>query len=87
MIHLINDSEPFTAKWDGIEYELTQEPLEIERGVAEHWMDRYPEAELRIEEILGESIEPRTNMNPLEANDRGEAFAALKPKRRKASEE
>lgn len=90
MIYLYNDSEPFTAKWDGVEHILSHEPVKVEKGVAEHWMLRYPDAQLRIEEIESETIEPRSIVNPLESNDRGEAFAAIKrpgrPSRKAAGE-
>lgn len=81
MIHLINDSHPITVKWDGKEYELTKEPLPIEKGVAEHWMKQNPEAKLRVEEIAKTAAESRTPANPLEENNRGETFSALKKPR------
>lgn len=86
-INLINDSEPFTAMWDGKEYILTDEPLEVEKGIAEHWQQRHPEAILRIESIAAEEVERRDPTNPLEANDRGEAFAGIKRTRKKSNEE
>lgn len=78
-IHLYNDGEPLTAMWDGKEYELGKEPLEVRRGIAEHWIGVHGE-QLRIEELPAEVIEQRTPANPLEDNNRGAAFADLKPK-------
>lgn len=85
-INLINDSDPFTAMWDGKVYWLTAEPLEVEKGIAEHWQQRHPEAKLRIEEIAASQIERRDPVNPLEANDRGEAFASIKRTRKQKEE-
>jgi len=88
MIYLYNDSAPITAKWDGKEYELTSNPVEVQLGIAEHWVKRFPNAQLRIEDVPTEVIEKRKPVNPLESNDRGTAFAELKrPGRRKASDE
>lgn len=87
MIYLYNDSEPITAIWDGKEYELGKEPVEIEQGVATHWQDRYPDAKLRIEDVPQAVIQQRIPVNPLEVADRGEAFAAIKRPRKKASGE
>ena len=86
MIYLINDSEPFTAKWDGVEYELCSSPVEVEQGIAEHWIERYPDAKLRIEDVPHEIIEQRRPSNPLEANDRGKAFTSIR-RNKKASGE
>ena len=86
-INLFNDSEPFTAMWDGKTYELTSDPLEVEKGIAEHWQQRHPELQLRIESISAEEIEKRDPVNPLEVNDRGEAFASIKRTTRKKTEE
>lgn len=87
-IYLYNDaSEPFKGRWDGVDYVIDKEPLEIHRGVAEHWQNVHKNAQLRIEEIPPEVVEKRKPENPLEANDRGAAFAALKKPRKKASDE
>lgn len=88
-IYLYNDDKtPFEARWDGKDYVIDKEPIEIEQGIAEHWSNLYPAANLRIEEVPQEVIEKRQPLNPLEDNNRGEAFAALKkPQRRKASGE
>lgn len=86
VVYLYNDSEPFSAKWDGKEYTLSKDPTEIQLGVAQHWQNRFKGAALRIEEIPTAEIERRRPTNPLEDNDRGEAFAGVR-KRRKASDE
>lgn len=89
MIYLYNDSkEPFEARWDGVDYKISKEPLEIQRGVAEHWQNVHKDASLRVEDVPQEVIDKRKPVNPLEDNDRGKAFAELKrPGRRKASGE
>lgn len=91
MIYLYNDAkQPFEARWDGVDYTIDKEPLEITRGVAEHWMNVHKDAQLRIEDVPAEVIEKRRPANPLEENDRGQAFAELKKPRgtrAKASEE
>lgn len=89
-IYLYNDAaEAFTGRWDGVDYTIEREPLEIARGVAEHWQRAHKDAQLRIEDVPEEVIEKRAVKNPLEDNDRGTAFAGLKrPGRRpKASGE
>lgn len=88
MIYLYNDAkEPFEARWDGIDYTIDREPLEITRGVAEHWQSEYKDAQLRMEDVPAEVIEKRRPANPFEANDRGAAFEGLKRTRKKASGE
>ena len=81
-IHLYNDGEPITAMWDGKEYELGKEPVEVRRGIAEHWIGVYGE-QLRIEDIPAEVIEQRKPVNPLEENNRGQAFAGLKKEKQR----
>lgn len=87
-VMVYNESEDITVRWDGREYDLSGDPITIERGIAEHWQARHPEVQLRIEELSAAEIERRTPVNPLEVNDRGEAFAGLKRTgRRRASGE
>lgn len=85
-IYLYNDAkEPFTGRWDGVDYTIDKEPLEIHKGIAKHWQEVHRDAQLRIEDIPQEEIEKRKPVNPLEDNDRGTAFSALKrPGRKKA---
>lgn len=69
----------FEGRWDG--KDITLEPgdsVEVQAGVAEHFKVRHPDADLRIEEIVKEEIEPREPGNPLETNNRGTAFGKLK---------
>jgi hypothetical protein len=88
MIHLYNDdNETFTGRWDGRNIEIESGSYaEVQAGIAEHFISRHPDAKLRVEEIAGAAIEPRTPVNPLEQSDRGEAFAAVR-RRKKASGE
>jgi hypothetical protein len=73
---LVFSDDPCTAIWNSKEYELGTEPVEVKRGIAEHWLGLHPD--IRIEEISAEVIEQRTPVNPLEQNNRGAAFADLK---------
>jgi hypothetical protein len=73
---LVFSDDPCTAIWDGKDYELGAEPVEVKRGIAEHWSALHPD--IRIEELPTELIEQRTPENPLEQNNRGGAFPGLK---------
>lgn len=87
-IHLYNDGkETFNGRWDG--EDITIEPgaySELQAGVAGHFIDKNPNTTFRIEELQHASTEPRTPVNPLEQTNRGEAFSAVK-RRKKASGE
>lgn len=78
-VYVYSDN-PVTARWDGKEYFLGSEPVEVPKGVAIHWKERIKW--IRYEEIPPEVIEQRIPENPLEENDRGEAFAELKRKKK-----
>lgn len=82
----VTAAEPLTARWDGVDYELGKEPVEVEYGILEHWKNSYKEIEFTVKELTPEQIESRQPVNPLEANDRGTAFSQLK-RRKKASGE
>lgn len=73
-VHVYRDDGIVLVMWDGKEYELSKEPVEVKRGVAEHWQGLH---DIRIEEVPEGVIEQRTPVNPLEQNNRGKAFARL----------
>lgn len=88
LVNVFNDArEAFEARWDGVDYRITKEPVQVNLGVFQHWQKIYPDAKIRYEEISAEEIAKRQPKNPLESNERGEAFAGLKRPRRKASGE
>lgn len=75
-VHVYSDN-PIIARWDGKEYRIgNREPVEVKLGVAEHWKGIHKG--IRIEEIPAEVIEQRIPQNPIEENNRGEAFQELK---------
>jgi hypothetical protein len=80
MVELHNDGEEtFEGRWDGKDVVIEPgESSEIMAGVAEHFKERHPDAELRVEEILPGMTAARNPVNPLQQTDRGEAFAAVK---------
>lgn len=78
-VHVYSDN-PIIARWDGKEYRLGSEPVEVPLGVAIHWQGVHKG--IRYEDIPPEVIEQRIPENPLEENDRGEAFAELKRKKK-----
>lgn len=86
MIHLYNDdTETFNGQWDGQVVTIESgEYSEMQAGIAEHFIGRNPETQLRVEEVASETIEPRSPVNPLEQTDRGEAFAAVKRRKKEA---
>lgn len=82
----VYSEEPAEMAWDGKRYELGSEGVQVKYGVAIHWQNTMKH--LRIEDIPTSEPAEREIVNPLEANDRGAAFAGLKrPGRRKASGE
>lgn len=85
-VHVYSDN-PALARWDGKEYRLGSEPVEVKRGIAEHWKGVHKG--IHIKELPAEVIEQRVPENPLEQNNRGTAFAELKKgkKNKKKSDE
>jgi len=78
----VYSDNPILAKWDGNQYRLGKDPVEVKLGVALHWQERH--RGIRIEDIPPEVIEQRIPQNPLEDAGRGEAFPELKKKKRKS---
>jgi hypothetical protein len=86
LVYVYNDAkEPLTARWDGKDYTLTTEPTRVQYGVVEHW-NKVHKVQLRVETVPPEEIAVKPIVNPLEDNDRGEAFSAIKRRGRKAGE-
>lgn len=82
----VSAQEPITEVWDGREYNLSTEPIRVAYGVVYHWQNKGHE--LTVSDVPNEHPAEREIVNPLEANDRGVAFAGLKrPGRKKASGE
>lgn len=82
----VTSTESFTARWDGINYEIGKQPVEVELGVLEHWQKTHKGMEFTVKELTQEEIESRQPVNPLEENDRGQAFSTLKRRRRASGE-
>jgi hypothetical protein len=87
IVELHNDGEEaFNGRWDG--KDVTIGPgacIEITAGVAEHLIERHPDADLRVEELAPMLKAARNPADPLQQTDRGEAFAAVKGKQKQAA--
>jgi len=75
--HEVYVTAPITAQWDGKEYDLSK-PVKLIYGIVYHWQQSYPDVEFSVSDVPKSEIAARQVMNPLEDNDRGEAFASLK---------
>ena len=73
----VTSREPFTAMWDGKEYDIDDSPIMVKKGIAIHW-ESVHDAELDMKEVTPEEVEEIGRKNPLEENDRGESFVGLK---------
>lgn len=71
----VSSQEPVTAMWDGKEYHLSKDPVQLPYGIVHHWKSIY---DLDIKDVPPEDIERRQIVNPLEIENQGEAFAAVK---------
>lgn len=82
-VYLVNDDrKTFEGMWDGKTITIkSKEKEEMIKGLAEHFVRKHGEHKLSIKELTPEEIKKRIPENPLEENDRGEAFAQLKKKR------
>lgn len=78
----VTSAEPATLRFGGIDYEITNKPTMLKRGLAYHWQQQG--FDVQTAEVPPEEIEARVVANPLEANDRGEAFEGLKQRGRRA---
>lgn len=68
----------FKSMWDGKPFVIKKKKhKEVVKGLADHFIEHEPEAELEIQEIEPEAIEPRDPVNPLEDTNRGQAFEGL----------
>ncbi|MCI3922434.1 hypothetical protein MO973_19565 [Paenibacillus sp. TRM 82003] len=86
LVYVYNDAqEPLTARWDGKDYTLCSDPVRVLYGVVEHWRKAH-KVELRAETIPADEIAVKPIVNPLEENDRGEAFATIKRGRKPKAE-
>lgn len=75
--HEVYVTAPITARWGGVDYDLTT-PKKLTYGVVHHWEQTIPDVEFKISAVPAAEIASRDIVNPLEDNDRGEAFAGLK---------
>lgn len=72
----VTSNVPFHAFWDGVEYELGETPVKVKRGTAELWGNR-KDVILTLVDVPEEARESRPIINPLDNNERGEAFSGL----------
>lgn len=64
------DSKPFIVKKGS--------HTEVVKGLADHFIENYPTAELEIKEIeIKEVADKRKPVNPLKENNRGDSFTEL----------
>lgn len=67
-----------SATWDGVDHDLS-EGIVIQYGVVELWKKINPNVAFTVSEVASEDFTPnKPIINPLEENDRGEAFSGLK---------
>lgn len=83
----VTSQEPFTAHWDGKEYNLSPDKdTRLKRGIVYHWQEVHG-VEFTMKDIPKSELFSKEIINPLEENDRGEAFASLKrPRKSKEGE-
>lgn len=69
----------FESVWDSKPFVIEKgECKEVVKGLADHFIETNPDAELEIKEIESkEEKEPRNPVNPLEDTNRGKAFEGL----------
>lgn len=73
----VNVTAQLTATWDGSEHDLSK-GVNVAYGVAHHWAKQFPDVTFNVKDIKQPTRAEKEVINPLEANDRGEAFAGLK---------
>lgn len=67
----------FTGHWDGKELDFSK-GITVQRGIVHHYEKQGIQFELS--DVPKQERDARAIVNPLEENDRGEAFAGLKRK-------
>ncbi|MBB6731888.1 hypothetical protein [Cohnella zeiphila] len=78
----VTAQDPVTLRFGGIDYEINGKPTMLKRGVAYHWQQQGHD--VQTSDVPQSEIEARIVSNPLEENDRGEAFPGLKKRGRPA---
>lgn len=57
---LVNKGNKFESKWNGKTVVIAKgKDKQVVRGLAQHFIDKHPEAKLEIKEIEDEEVEPR----------------------------
>lgn len=79
----VSSPEAITAMWDGKEYKLSKDPVQLPYGIVYHWKSSY---ELDVKDVPPEEIERKKIVNPLEIENQGEAFAGVKRRGRPREE-
>lgn len=80
IVHVTADK---TIRWDGKDIDLST-GRELPYGVLLHYQGTDPDITFTVKEVTPSEIAAREIVNPLEENDRGEAFAGLKKRGRPA---
>lgn len=73
----VHVTAPIVGRWDGKDVDLT-EGLTIKVGLLQHFQNVHKGIEFQVEDVKPSVRDSKEIVNPLEENDRGEAFAALK---------
>jgi hypothetical protein len=77
----VHVTAPIVGRWDGKDVDFTK-GVTIKYGLLVHFQNLHKDAEFKVEEVRPSVRDPKEIVNPLEANDRGEAFAGLKRTRK-----
>lgn len=76
----VNVAANVTAMFGGKEYDLSK-GVNVPYGMVYHWENSHKDVIFTYEDVKDTPLPPRDRENPLEENDRGEAFAGLKRRR------
>ncbi|MET3699350.1 hypothetical protein SAMN05877753_10211 [Bacillus oleivorans] len=76
IVELHNNGNQFKSMWDSKEVKINKgKHIKVVYGLALHFQEQDPDLEIKF--IEPEPVEPREPENPLEENNRGEAFSEL----------
>lgn len=85
LARIVHVTAEFTAKWDGKDFDMSK-GITVPYGVVLHYQILHPDIEFMTTEVTPKETPVREIVNPLEENDRGEAFAGLKKRGTKKEE-
>lgn len=76
---LLNKGAKFESKWNGKPFIIAKgKDRQVSRGLAQHFIEKHPEAKLEIKEIEDEEVSPREVQK--EQEEQANAFEELEGK-------